>query len=65
MRERALKELNAALVEEIVRLHRHGSRSAPARRRADLIAERIVELGGEPDYSSLRLALRGAEPARA
>lgn len=54
-----VERLNEALVEEIVRAHL--SRGTPARsaRRADLIAERIVRLGGAPDYSSLRGALRG------
>lgn len=59
----AVKRLNEALVSEIARLHRAGR---PVRSRsADLIAERIVRLGGEPDYSSLRRALRGRATARA
>jgi bacterioferritin len=32
--------------------------AAEEQKHADLIAERIVQLGGEPDYSALRLALR-------
>lgn len=64
-RARAVKRLNAALVDEIVRVHRDRSLRDGDRRCADLIAERIVQLGGEPDYSSLRLALRGREPTRA
>lgn len=61
----AVKRLNVALVDEIVRLHRRRRLRARAQRCADLIAERIVRLGGEPDYSSLRLALRGREATRA
>lgn len=60
----AVKRLNTALVDEIVRLHRCRSQRERAQRRADLIAERIVQLGGEPDYSSLRLALRDRKPTR-
>lgn len=62
--ESAVKRLNEVLVEEIVRVHRHRTLRARHQRRANLIAERIVELGGAPDYSSLRLALRSREPAR-
>ena len=52
--ELAVEKLNKALVEEIVRVHRRRSLRAPRQRRADLIAERIVALGGAPDYSSDR-----------
>lgn len=65
-RERAVRRLNKALHDELVRVHLQRSPRAaaedgrsPYQRRADLIAERIVTLGGAPDYSSLRLALRG------
>lgn len=65
-RERAVRRLNKALLDELVRVHRRRSLRAAAedgrardQRRADIIAERIVKLGGAPDYSSLRLALRG------
>lgn len=57
-RRLAVKRLNAALVEEIVRVCLRRGPPGEARR-ADLIAERIVRLGGAPDYSSLRPALRG------
>lgn len=54
-RESAVKRLNEALVREIVRAHRG---RAAGRSRADGIAERIVRLGGAPDYSALSRALR-------
>lgn len=63
-RRLAVERLNEALVAELVRAHL-GSEPDPAgRRHADLIAERIVRLGGAPDYSSLRQALRVRSPAR-
>lgn len=55
----AVKKLNEALVEEIVRVCLRRGPAEREARRADLIAERIVRLGGAPDYSSLRPALRG------
>jgi len=58
-RRQAVKRLNAALVEEILRVCMRRGPPAREARRADLIAERIVRLGGAPDYSSLRPALRG------
>lgn len=59
-RRRIVRRLNAALVGELVRLREAaGVRDA---RSADLIAERIVELGGEPDYSFLRAAPRVRAP---
>lgn len=58
-RRLAVKRLNEALVEEIVRVCLRRGPPAREARRADLIAERIVRLGGAPDYSSLRPALRG------
>ena len=58
-RRLAVRRLNEALVEEIVRAHRGPGIPARDQRHADLIAERIVRLGGAPDYSSLRGALRG------
>lgn len=70
-RRRTLERLNAALVSEIVRVHRRPGALPRDQRRADLIAERIVRLGGAPDYSSLRSALRARalgprrEPSRA
>lgn len=57
-RRRAVKLLNEALVAEIARAHLGREADARERRRADLIAERIVRLGGAPDYSALRSALR-------
>lgn len=57
-RRMTVKRLNEALVEEIVRAHRGPGLPARDQRHADLIAERIVRLGGAPDYSSLRGALR-------
>lgn len=57
-----LKRLNEALVAEIVRARPGRGPRAWSPRRADLIAERIVRLGGAPDYSSLRGALRGRTP---
>lgn len=57
-RRMAVKRLNEALVDEIVRAHRGPGLPAREQRHADLIAERIVRLGGAPDYSSLRGALR-------
>lgn len=54
---RAVKRLNEVLVDEIVRAHL-GRDGARGRRLADLIAERIVRLGGAPDYSALSSALR-------
>lgn len=57
-RRRAVRALNAALLEEIVRAHLGRGDGARGRGHADLIAERIVRLGGEPDYSALGPALR-------
>ena len=66
-RRLAVKRLNEALVEEIVRVCLRRGPLATEARRADLIAERIVRLGGAPDYSSLRPARRGraVSPPRA
>lgn len=55
---RAVKKLNEALVDELVRAHMGRGDGARGSRLADLIAERIVRLGGAPDYSALRSALR-------
>lgn len=59
-RRDAVRRLNAALVEAIVGLTRGDAGGSG--RRADAIAERIVRLGGEPDYASVRSALRGRAP---
>lgn len=58
LRALAVRRLNEALVAEIVRVHAGRGPRARSARQADLIAERIVRLGGAPDYSSLRGALR-------
>lgn len=63
-RRRAVKRLNAVLVDVIARAHHGRGEAARGRRLADLIAERIVRLGGAPDYSALRSAVR-RETARA
>lgn len=63
-RRLAVRRLNEALVDELVRSHLGRGPRPGDRRHADLIAERIVRLGGAPDYSSLRLALRLRSPAR-
>lgn len=56
----AVRRLNAALVKTIVGLRR-GEGDARGRI-ADAIAQRILRLGGEPDYASVRSALRGRAP---
>lgn len=62
VRELFVKRLNTALIDEIVRVRVRGR--AGDMRCADLIAEKIVELGGAPDYSSLRPAPRRRATAR-
>lgn len=57
-RRRLVRRLNEALVDELVRAHMGRGDAERGRPRADLIAERIVRLGGAPDYSALRSALR-------
>lgn len=61
---RNVKLLNEALMDVIARAHLGRGEAARGRRLADFIAERIVRLGGAPDYSALRSALR-RETARA
>lgn len=58
-RRETVRVLNAAFAAEIVRVVRGGRR----RLAADILAERIVRLGGEPDYSAARQLLRGRSGA--
>jgi bacterioferritin len=57
-RETVLKQLNDSLATELVCVLRYRRHHFMAKGHADQLAERIVQLGGEPDFSPNGLASR-------